>query len=300
MRKLTLMTLALVIGCGGAASAPAESADPGDATGGSPGSQQGGDGMGGSRSHGAGGALPSGTGGTESIIADAGPTGTGGGAAGGAMDAAESDAATPDGGAGGTGAGGSMGMAGSTGNSGMMGFYEAEAVMPAGPNQLIAPAVVNGCPNMGPNCGAPDTLMPEAMCCSKGGEVRQLLRGKGGLVFNKVAAPADGMYDVTWWYHCGKNDNFGDANCGGEPNHPAAGCRPHILTVNGTRLPKVYEFHCFPGPWGQIHAVTTPLPLKAGDNSIRVVATAGRDAADLDAIAIFPPGKGTPPVAFVH
>src|SRR5947207_1459496 len=86
--------------------------------------------------------------------------------------------------------------------------------------------------------------------------------GKGGLVFNKIAAPADGMYDVTWYYHCGKNDNFGDGNCGGEPNHPAGGCRPHILTVNGTRLPKVYEFHCFPGPWGEIHLVTTPLPLK--------------------------------------
>ena len=122
----------------------------------------------------------------------------------------------------------------------------------------------------------------------------------GWLQYNKVSAPADGMYDVTWWYHCGKNDNFGDGNCGGEPNHPPAGCRPHILTVNGARLPKVYEFHCFPGPWGQIHAVTTPLPLKAGDNSIRVVATPGRDDADLDAIAIFPAGMGVPPVAFAH
>jgi hypothetical protein len=46
--------------------------------------------------------------------------------------------------------------------------------------------------------------------------------------------------------------------------------------------------------------VTTPLPLKAGDNSIRVVATPGRDAADLDAIAIYPTGKGVPPVAFSH
>jgi hypothetical protein len=108
------------------------------------------------------------------------------------------------------------------------------------------------------------------------------------------------MYDVTWYYHCGKNDNFGDGNCGGEPNHPPAGCRPHVLTVNGARLPMVYEFHCFPGPWGQIHAVTTPLPLKAGDNTIRVVATPGRDAADLDAIAIYPPGQGAQPAAFAH
>jgi hypothetical protein len=149
-------------------------------------------------------------------------------------------------------------------------------------------------------CGAPETIQPEAMCCSQGKEVRQLLRGKGGLVFNKVMAPADGMYDVTWWYHCGLNDNFGDPGCGGEPNHPKAGCRPHILTVNGTQLPKVYEFHCFPGPWGQIHAVVTPLPLKSGENSIKVVATSGRDAADLDAIAVYPAGKGVGPTAFAH
>jgi hypothetical protein len=183
----------------------------------------------------------------------------------------------------------------------MLGFYEAEAVMPNGPNEILPPAIVGGCGMTNPVCGAPDTIKPEAMCCSQGKEVRQLLRGRGGLVFNKLSVPTDGMYDVTWWYHCGLNDNFGDPGCGGEPNHPAAGCRPHILTVNGTKMPKVYEFHCFPGPWGQIHAVTTPLPLKAGgDNSIRVVATTGRDAADLDAIAIFPAGMGVPPVAFAH
>jgi hypothetical protein len=183
---------------------------------------------------------------------------------------------------------------------GMLGFYEAEAVMPAGPNELIAPAVVNNCPDMSPSCGPPETIMPEARCCSQGKEVRQLLRGKGGLQFNKIAAPADGMYDVTWYYRCGKNDNFGDGNCGGEPNHPAGGCRPHVLTVNGTRLPKVYEFHCFPGPWSEVHIVSTPIPLKAGDNSIRVVATPGRDAADLDAIAVYPAGQGRPPAAFAH
>jgi hypothetical protein len=193
----------------------------------------------------------------------------------------------------------------STGDAGSaagkpLAVYEAEAVAPAGPNQLLAPAVVNNCPDMAPNCGAVETLKTETPCCFGGKEVRQLLRGRGGLVLNKIAAPADGMYDVTWYYHCGKNDNFGDGNCGGEPNHPAAGCRPHILTVNDVKMPKVYEFHCFPGPWGLIHAVTTPLPLKAGDNSIRVVATQGRDAADLDAIAIFPAGQGVMPVAFTH
>jgi hypothetical protein len=182
----------------------------------------------------------------------------------------------------------------------MLGFYEAEAVAPNGPNEIIKPAVINDCPNMSPNCGSVETLKTETPCCFSGKEVRQLLRGNGGLIFNKIAAPADGMYDVSWYYHCGKNDNFGDGNCGGEPNHPAGGCRPHVLTINGVRQPKVFEFHCFPGMWGEIHAVTTPLPLKAGDNSIRVVATPGRDAADLDAIAVFPPGKGVQPVAFAH
>jgi len=183
----------------------------------------------------------------------------------------------------------------------MLSFYEAEAIMPAGPNQLIAPAVISNCPFMSPACGPLEMVMPEEKCCSAGKEVRQLLRGKGGLQFNKIMAPADGMYDVTWYYRCGKNDNFGDGNCGGEPNHPAGGCRPHVLTVNGTRLPKVYEFHCFPGPWSEVHIVTTTMiPLKAGENSLRVVATPGRDAADLDAIAIYPDGKGRPPVAFTH
>ena len=54
------------------------------------------------------------------------------------------------------------------------------------------------------------------------------------------------------------------------------------------------------GCYRPIHLVTTPIPLKSGDNSIRVVATPGRDAADLDAIAVFPAGKGAMPVAFAH
>ena len=50
-------------------------------------------------------------------------------------------------------------------------------------------------------------------------------------------APSDGMYDVTWWFHCGKNDNFGDTGCGGAP-HTASGCRPHIFEINGAKFPK--------------------------------------------------------------
>jgi hypothetical protein len=174
----------------------------------------------------------------------------------------------------------------------MLGFYEAEAVPP---NTPIAPAVIGGCGMTNPVCPAPAEMKPEAMCCSGGKEVRQLLRGRGGLVFNGIAAPADGMYDVTWWYHCGLNDNFGDPGCGGEPHTPS-GCRPAQLVVNGTTVPRIWQFPCFPGPWGQIHAATTPLALKAGMNSIKITAgVAGRDAVDLDAISIFPAGMGLAP-----
>jgi hypothetical protein len=120
------------------------------------------------------------------------------------------------------------------------------------------------------------------------------------VTINNISAPADGMYDVTWWFHCGKNDNFGDANCGGVPHTPS-GCRPHVIIVNGARLPKIYEFPCFPGSWGEIHASTVQVPLKAGAmNSIQIFATPGRDASDMDAIAVYPAGKGTPPIAGSH
>jgi hypothetical protein len=235
-------------------------------------------------------------------------TGSGGGSATGggpgAPDAADATGGAPGGLDGSAGAGvepdAASEEAGTVGGGAMLGFYEAEAVMPAGPNQIIAPAVISNCPFMSPSCGAPETVKDADKCCFQGKEVRQLLRGRGGLQFNKIMAPADGMYDVTWYYRCGKNDNFGDGNCGGEPNHPAGGCRPHILTVNGTKLPKIYEFHCFPGPWSEVHIVSTPIPLKAGENSLRVVATTGRDAADLDAIAVYPAGQGRPPMAFAH
>ena len=68
-------------------------------------------------------------------------------------------------------------------------------------------------------------------------------------------------------------------------------------SVNCTQLPTVFQFPCYPGSWDEIHAATTQVPLKAGgSNSIRVFATPGRDAADLDAIAIYPSGMGVPPV----
>jgi hypothetical protein len=105
------------------------------------------------------------------------------------------------------------------------------------------------------------------------------------------------MYDVTWWYHCGLNDNFGDKNCGGQTNPPttASGCRPHQIVVNGTELTGTYHFPCFPGAWSIIHAASTTITLKAGANTIKIYSTAPRDAADMDAIAIAPAGQGTAP-----
>jgi len=214
-----------------------------------------------------------GAGGTVVASLDASAGGSGGGGTSGGSDAAPS----ADGGA-----------TTGPGPGGELGFYEAEAVPP---NMLFGATKIG-------NCGAgtcpPGGLKEGMECCSGGKKLSQLLRGTGGAVLKEIAAPADGMYDVTWWFHCGKNDNFGDTGCGGLP-HTASGCRPHVFTVNDMKIPGVYHFPCFPGSWGEIHASTVALPLKSGMNSIRVVATAGRDAADLDAIQIFPAGKGPMP-----
>jgi hypothetical protein len=117
------------------------------------------------------------------------------------------------------------------------------------------------------------------------------------LQYNNVTVPSDGMYDVTWWYHCGQSDNFGDVHCGGQTNPPTtpSGCRPHQIVVNGTEMPGTYHFPCFPGTWIEMHAATTTLPLKAGANTIKVYPKQ-RDSADMDALQISPQGMGTPPL----
>jgi hypothetical protein len=239
----------------------------------------------------------SGTGGSapekKDAAAQAGSGGSGGGAAGtGGTVTASLDAGTDSsaGGAGGAGDGGAAtGGTSGTGPGGSLGWYEAEAVPP---NMLFGATKIGNC-GAGA-CPSTDAIKEGMECCSAGKKLSQLLRGTGGAVLNEIAAPADGMYDVTWWFHCGKNDNFGDTGCGGLPHTPS-GCRPHVFQINGTKIPGVYHFPCFPGSWGEIHASTTTLPLKAGMNSIRVVSTTGRDAADLDALQIFPAGKGLPP-----
>jgi hypothetical protein len=258
---------------------------------------------------GTGGAAGSSTPGTGGSSSDAGPSGSGGTstvpvAGVDASASADVPASTEGGTSGDADAGAAGGAAGqsdggaTTGGAlpaGALGWYEAEAVPP---NTLFGGTKIAMC-GTAPPCTSLDAIKEGVECCSGGKKLSQLLRGRGGVVVNDIAVPADGMYDVTWWYHCGKNDNFGDPNCGGLPHTPS-GCRPHIMEINGTKLGKVSEWPCFPGSWGQIHAVTTPIAFKAGKNSIRIYATPGRDAADLDALAVYPAGMGQKPIAGTH
>ncbi len=115
--------------------------------------------------------------------------------------------------------------------------------------------------------------------------------------FNDVAVPADGDYDVTFWYHSGASDTYGDNDCGGQPmTEPGQfGCRPHVFTVNGKTLPGAYHFAVFTGAQAVIHPATVSLPFTKGMNTILVAPPPPRDAVDVDAIEIRPPGKGVAP-----
>jgi hypothetical protein len=180
------------------------------------------------------------------------------------------------------------------------GWYEAEAIPP---NQLSGSTLTVNPPKprVGHCPACPGMPKPGDSCCSGGGEVTWLTQGigpiPGGLTFPNIAAPSDGMYDVTWWYHCGNSDNFGDKHCGGQTNPPttSAGCRPHQIVVNGTEMTGTYHFPCFTGSFTVIHTATTTLPLKAGMNSIKVYPKA-RDSADMDALQVQPAGKGIGPL----
>jgi hypothetical protein len=288
-----------------------DSAGSGDA--GSGGGGSGGSGASGSGGGGSGGSAGSSTGGAGGVSGaggtggDSGSGGAGGtSGAGGSSGSGGADASGLEtGGAGGStgGAGGSDAGAAGTGMAGgeVSGWYEAEAIPPnvlTGSTLVVNPPK----PRVGhcPACPA-GVPKPGDSCCSGGGEVTWLTQGigplPGGLTYNKVMAPTDGMYDVTWWYHCGNNDNFGDVHCGGQKDPPttAAGCRPHQIVVNGTELTGTYHFPCFGGSFTVIHAATTPLMLKAGENSIKVYPKQ-RDAADMDALQVQPPGKGIGPI----
>jgi hypothetical protein len=174
-------------------------------------------------------------------------------------------------------------------------LYEAEAIPP---NQIFGFAqLAKGTPT----CTKPLTV--GASCFSAGGYVSWIVSENGAhpagwMQFNAISAPANASYDVTFWYHCGLSDTYGDGNCGGqamtEPKQ--TGCRPHVFTVNGTVMPDAYHFPCFPGSWSTMYAATVSMSLTAGMNTIKVAAPPPRDAVDVDAIEILPPGKGHAPL----
>jgi hypothetical protein len=175
--------------------------------------------------------------------------------------------------------------------------------------------------------GAAQDCMPEmiadgALCCSGGELVRNLLGRAppancfgmpvtcGSGVTLSVTVPADDLYDVTWWYHCGNNDRFDDFTCGGltyDAGSPGV-CRPHEIVVNGALQTgaatgqNYYQFPCWPDTWAKIHPAVTTLRLKAGSNTlflhtpvdyIDVNTDNGLDSVDLDVIHVTPVGKGT-------
>jgi len=133
----------------------------------------------------------------------------------------------------------------------------------------------------------------------------------GGVTFNGVTVPADGTYDVTFWYHSGqltpgKADVYGDAHCGGVNYDTGAGsgCRPHLILVNGVQTSATvggqkavyYEFPAYPDSWAIVHGAVVALSLRAGPNMIEIKAPGftTSDAADIDALDVQPSGAGAP------
>jgi hypothetical protein len=205
--------------------------------------------------------------------------------------------------------------------------YEAEAVPP---NVLTFSAIADHtCFGTNLTC-APDGVKQGANCCSDGGVITEII-GRApcsgppgsdggntdcqdigaGVEFHDVTVPADGTYDVTWWYHCGAYtdsdaaNTFGDTMCGGLHYSMGMGCRPQLIDVNGVAMSAtvdaqvalIFQFPCYVDAWSVLHGATTALPLKSGSNIIYFHAphAANLDAADVDAIDVLPHGQGVEP-----
>jgi hypothetical protein len=199
--------------------------------------------------------------------------------------------------------------------------YEAEAVPP---NVLTYSATADlTC--FGSNLTCPtDGVEEGANCCSGGGVITEII-GRApcsgppgsdagytdcqdtgaGVEFDDVTVPADGTYDVTWWYHCGEANTYGDTMCGGLHYAVGTGCRPQLIDVNGVpmsatvdaQMALIYQFPCYVSAWSVVHGATTALPLKSGLNIIYFHAphATNLDAADVDAIDVQPLGQGVEP-----
>jgi hypothetical protein len=163
-------------------------------------------------------------------------------------------------------------------------------------NTLSGTAVRVGCKDkttgMSLTCPASPPEAEGDVCCSGGMKVSQVLghaaMGRGNVQFNGVSAPADGTYDVVWYYYCGNSDTNGDTACpwAGQGKGNPPGCRPAQFVINGMQLPTTYQFPCFAGAWNIAHLHTVSLPLKAGSsNTIKIFST-GPDVVDLDRIVV--------------
>ncbi len=200
--------------------------------------------------------------------------------------------------------------------------YEAEATPP---NVLTQSAIADlTCFGTNQTCPA-GGVKEGADCCSGGGVVTEIL-GRvpcsgppgsagdyvdcqmigGGVEFRNVTAPSAGMYDVTWWYHCGENNSYGDTACGGLHYAVGSSCRPHLIDVNGVPVAAetdgqtalIYQFPCYAGAWSMVHGATTALALEAGPNIVLIHAPheVDLDSADIDAIDVQALGQGPPPL----
>ena len=222
--------------------------------------------------------------------ADTGPTSAGNDGA--ARDAVGDSEETTDGS--GEAAADSGDAGGTTSGSGVNEWYEAEAIPP---NQIFEYAMKTTC---APIC--PKPVVPGAVCCSGGGEVTWIVSENayhtaGWMVFNDIAAPADGTYDLTFWYHSGGGDTYGDNNCGGQPltQPDQVGCRPQTFVINGTTMPGAYHFPTYKSGAFIIRAATVSLPLAKGMNTIKVAPPPPRDSVDMDALQVLPSGMGIAP-----
>jgi hypothetical protein len=165
------------------------------------------------------------------------------------------------------------------------------------------------CPPDGEEC------CPSPPSQEPGWSVGQLLRGSADSVtFTNVYAPADGDYDIVWYYHCANADTNGYAS----PTCPAAtqgsmtgngGCRGAAFTVNGVDDPKTYEVPCFlrisamDHGWHHVHTwvrtqnvkstVRVPFHLKAGSSNTIKLYARGTDTIDVSAIRV-PDGRQGP------
>ena len=282
---------------------------------------------------GSGGATSSGGGGTgggAGGVSAGGATGKGGAGGGSSGRSGSSGGGGAQaGGSGSGGVGGANNAGGMGGSAGAVdGWYEAEAVPP----NVLTNAATMSHSDEGKDLPCPPDVRPGlsaaqahgvtegANCASGGGMVVNILGRSpcnpetpssytacqnlgAGVEFHDVAVPTDGTYDVTWWYHCGLNDHYGDTKCGGVHYPVGSSCRPHLIDVNGVPMSsagaKYFQFPCYSTAWTYIHATTTALPLKAGSNVIYIHAPGATtlDAADIDAINVLPQGKGAPPLA---